>query len=114
MSTSHYKRKGGEIRNIADKLNRVKELSNLILENGAYSDKNYERQITKKGQNYNELEKMIILSTYKYKKFYGEKLQEELIELIITDLELIEHLKITDFETYKIVMEMRAYIEGKQ
>ena len=114
MSTSFNRGRRSGSQAIAYKLNRVKELSNLILENGAYSDSNYQRQMTKKGKNYNELEKMIILATYKYKKYYGEKLQEELIELIITDEELLEHLKATDIETYKIVIEMRNYVEQKQ
>jgi hypothetical protein len=114
MSTVYNRGKNACSQAIAFKLNRVKELSNLILENGAYSDSNYQRQMTKKGKNYNELEKTIVLATYKYKKFYGEKLQEELIELLITDKELLEHLKATDMETYEIVMEMRKYAEQHQ
>lgn len=83
----------------------IKETLNCILENGAYSDKNYQSQMNKKSDNYNEKEKLLVNMGYRYKQFQGEKMQDELFEQLISDKEYIEHLKINDNCLYETIME---------
>jgi hypothetical protein len=79
---------------------KIKEVVNCILEHGAYSDKNYEMQMSKKSKNYNENEKLLVTMSYKFKKFEGEKLQKELFEFLSKNVEFLEYLKTNDLDLY--------------
>jgi len=85
---------------------KVKEVMNSILENGAYSDKNYERQMTKKFKNYNENEKLLVTLSYRFKKFEGEQLQKQLFKYITENKDFIEYLKINDINLYNQISEL--------
>lgn len=79
---------------------------NCVLEHGAYSDKNFERQMNKKGDNYNNQEKRLLELSYKYKKFRGELLQKDLMEYLVTDKEFLDYLRINDLDLYNIIKEL--------
>lgn len=96
---------------IHHKINVVKGLMNKILENGAYSTINYERQMSKKSKNYNEFEKKLVTMGYKFKKYYGEKLQRELFDYISQDKEFLENLKSNDMELYTEIMDLMKHAE---
>jgi len=74
----------------------VKKLVNCILENGAYSNKNEQRQIAKSGDNYDTQEKTIVHLGWKYRKFLGRKMQSEMLDLMKEDEEFLEDLKLQD------------------
>lgn len=74
---------------------------NLILEHGAYSDKNYNMQMTKKSKNYNEFEKLLVTMSYRYKKSEGEKLQKELFKFLVGNKDYMDYIQQTDLELYQ-------------
>jgi hypothetical protein len=93
------------------KISIVKELMNKILENGAYSTINYERQMSKKSKNYNEFEKKLVTMGYRFKKYYGEKLQKQLFNYISQDKEFLDYLKSNDMELYTDIMDLMNHAE---
>lgn len=93
------------------KITIVKELMNKILENGAYSTINYERQMSKKSKNYNEFEKKLVTMGYRFKKYYGEKLQKQLFNYISQDKEFLDYLKSNDMELYTDIMDLMKHAE---
>ena len=99
-------RSQSKTREYVSKLYDVKKAVNGILENGAYSDKNFEKQMNKKGENYNIVEKNLVTIAYMYKKYNGEKLQKELFDSIKNDKEFIEYLKSKNKDIYNILKEM--------
>ena len=84
----------------------VKKAMNCVLEHGAYSDKNFERQINKKGENYNNQEKRLLEVVYRFKKFRGEVLQKDLMGYLLSDREFLDYLRTNDLELYKIIEEL--------
>lgn len=79
-----------------NKIMEIKKLTNCILENGAYSNKNEQRQIAKSGDNYDAQEKTIVHLGWKYRKFLGRKMQTEMLDLLKADEEFLEDLKVQD------------------
>jgi hypothetical protein len=88
------------------KIENIKELINCILENGAYSNSNYNRQMSKKSHNYTEFEGKLVTLGFRFKKCYGEKMQKALFGMITEDKEFLEYLKINDQALYYMVEEM--------
>jgi len=93
------------------RINSIKEDINCILENGAYSDKNYQSQMNKKSDNYNEFEKSLVTISYRNKQFLGKKLQKEVFESLYNDKEFLDYLKINDIGTYEMIMRMKELAE---
>lgn len=81
----------------------IKDTVNNILENGAYSDKNFNVQMNKKGNNYNMQEQLIVAMAYRQKQFLGEQLQKEFIDRFKENTEMLEWLKNNDNKLYEII-----------
>jgi hypothetical protein len=96
---------------MVNKINHIKESLNCILENGAYSDKNYQNQMNRKSDNYNEKEKLLVTMGYRYKQFNGEELQNQLFNEMINDKKYMEHLKINDKNLYENIID---YLKRKK
>lgn len=84
----------------------IKEVMNCILEHGAYSDKNYNQQMVKKSSNYNDFEKLLVTMTYRYKKFEGKKLQQQLFDFLKDNKDYLDYIKTMDTELYDRIMEI--------
>ena len=94
-------------KNKSQKIYYIKNSINCILENGAYSDKNYQCQMNKKSDNYNEFEKQLVTLAYKQKKMLGIELQKEIFEYLSNDEQLIEYLKTNDTSALEMLKEMK-------
>ena len=79
-----------------NKIMDIKRLVNCILENGAYSNKNEQRQIAKSGDNYDQQEKTIVHLSWKYRKYIGRQMQSEMLHLIKMDDEFLKDLEVND------------------
>lgn len=85
----------------------IKKLVNCILENGAYSNKNEQRQIAKSGDNYDQQERTIVHLGWKYRKYLGRKMQSEMLNLMKGDDEFLEDLEIKDkllFDEFMVLL----------
>jgi hypothetical protein len=88
------------------KLEDVKRTVNSILENGAYSDKNYQVQMNKKANNYNPDEQILVTAGFLLKKHLGLKLQRELLNMISSDEEFLQYVKSYDESLYEQIKGM--------
>ena len=88
------------------KIGEVKRIINCILENGAYSNKNEQNQMVKKGDNYNPKEKVLVRMSWRYRNFLGRQMQDALIEQFKNDTEFLTDLKDNDPELYKTFLAM--------
>lgn len=103
---SGYNNKDNKILSFIYKIEDIKNAVNCILENGAYSDKNFESQMSKKSKNYTVVESDIVELGYRYKKFVGLKLQREILAYMQSDNEFIEYVKSTDLNLYNKIQEI--------
>jgi len=79
-----------------NKIMEIKKLVKCILENGAYSNINEQRQIAKSGDNYDQQERTIVHLSWKYRKFIGRQMQSEMLHLIKMDDDFLKDLETTD------------------
>jgi hypothetical protein len=82
------------------KSEHIKELTNLLLENGAYSDKNMNNQLVKQGNNYTNDEKLLVELSWHYRKMIGLDVQKELLTTFKNDKNFLEFLKENNKELY--------------
>jgi hypothetical protein len=106
---SSHKNNDNKILSFIYKIEDIKNAVNCILENGAYSDRNFESQMSKKSKNYNPIEKEIVELGYRYKKFIGVKLQHEILDYLQGDDEFIEYVKINDLDLYNRIQEILCH-----
>ena len=82
----------------------VKKLLNCILENGAYSVSNENRQMVEKSDNYNGFEKVLVQVSWRFRSFVGRKMQGELLDIFRGDKDFLDELKHNDPELFSLLM----------
>lgn len=92
MSISHQKKK----------ILEVKRIINCILENGAYSLKNEQNQMVKKGDSYNPQEKVLVRMSWKYRRYLGKQAQQSLLDLYERDKDFLDFVKSEDKELHEM------------
>lgn len=85
----------------------VKKLVNCILENGAYSNKNEKMQIAKGINSYNPQEKILVQTSWKFRKFHGLIMQQQLKEFFEGDKHFLSFLEKEDNELYSKLLELK-------
>ena len=79
---------------------------NCILENGAYSNSNEKVQLTKGANNYNPQEKILVKTSWKFRKLQGRMMQEGLKTYFEKNKEFLAFLKNDDSELYNELKEL--------
>jgi hypothetical protein len=84
----------------------VKRIVNCLLENGAYSVKNEQQQMVKKGDNYNPQEKILVKMSWKYRRYLGIQAQRDLIEMYRNDDDFLDFVEGEDGDLLKMFKSM--------
>jgi len=89
-----------------DRVIKIKKIVNCILENGAYSSDNEQRQLAKGEKKYSHKQKIIVSTSWKYREFLGNQMEFELIELFKYDENFLEELKFEDIDLFNELTEL--------
>ncbi len=85
----------GSLQYRANKLSYVKKIINTILENGAYSTINQQRQDIK-ADNYNDKEKIIVDLAWKFRRFESERLQNDFLLFLEKNQDFLKEVSVKE------------------
>lgn len=84
----------------------IKKIVNCILENGAYSNDNEKMQLVRGANNYNPQEKILVKTSWKFRKLQGKMMQEGLKTYFEKNKDFLAFLKTEDEELYGDLKEL--------